>query len=133
MFTKEQYFNGYDYTPEQDATATNLVRIVGALIGYLITMGVRIQQNPKTGSIISGEKYGGFRPQQCPIGAKNSKHKVAAAVDIYDPTDEIDTYLLHKQDILSRFGVYMEHPSKTQGWCHLSIEPPPSKNHVFYP
>ena len=100
---------------------------------YLKERGLQFHINPNTNSIISGQQYGGFRPQSCPIGAPRSNHKQGLAVDIYDPDNKIDEWCLANLSVLAEFGVWLEHPDATKGWCHLQVVPPRSGNRVFRP
>jgi len=91
--------------------------------------------DPDTGTRVSGSKNGngdgGFRLSSSTTGAKNSKHKQAQAVDIYDPDDALDDWLTDER--LQEFGLYREHPKYTPGWCHLQSVSPPSGNRTFKP
>jgi hypothetical protein len=87
--------------------------------------------NHKTGTLVAGEKYGGFRPQDCPIGAPHSKHKEGKAVDVYDPHGDLDRWITDAR--LKNAGLAREHPSCTGTWAHLQSEPPPSGHLTFYP
>ncbi len=91
--------------------------------------GVEVQTNPKTRTLVSGEVYGGFRPQDCPIGAPHSAHKEGRAVDVYDPTGALDKWLTDAR--LAAHGLYREAPSATNGWCHLQDRP--TANRTFVP
>jgi hypothetical protein len=99
----------------------------------MVADGVVFPTNPATKTQVAGETYGGFRPQDCPQGAPHSAHKEGLAVDRYDPSGAIDSWLLKNQYALGSCGVYIEHPSTTKGWSHWSIRPPASGHHVFYP
>lgn len=135
--TIEQYFGKWirsaDATHERNANALNLVEKVNALIAHLESKGIIFAINPHTKSIISGESYGGFRPQTCSIGAPKSAHKEGLAVDIYDPGNRIDTYLLSHEKEIADFGLWFEHPVTTNTWSHWSIRAPKSGNRFFYP
>jgi hypothetical protein len=137
MFTLEDYVgphsNSPDWTPWRQDNAKDLIEACAGLQEELELRGVHFPLNPKTKTTISGEKYGGFRPQDCTIGAPHSAHKQALAVDRYDPAEEIDNYLMEHQDLLEKFDIYIEHPDSTPGWSHWSIRPPKSGKHVFIP
>jgi hypothetical protein len=100
---------------------------------YAMDDGVNFPVNPRTGSCVSGETYGGFRPQSCPIGSPKSSHKEGMAVDIYDPKGEIDNWCMENLNRLEECGLYLEHPSKTVHWCHVSTRAPGSGRRVFMP
>lgn len=87
-----------------------------------------------------GSGAGGWRPPESTTGAKNSKHKLGQAVDVYDPLDKIDRYVskfdtkggaLNK--LLERHGLYREAPTATPGWCHLQCVQPGSGRRTFLP
>ena len=99
----------------------------------MVADGVVFPVNRKTGSQVSGEVYGGFRPQSCPIGAPGSNHKEGRAVDRYDPHGLIDMWCMAHQPSLRACGIYLEHPEATRGWSHWQSVPPRSGKVVFYP
>jgi hypothetical protein len=136
--TVSQYFGKWiDSIPAHSpyhSNAIELVKRVNALKEHLESIGVVFHINPTTNSIVSGETLGGFRPQTCPIGAPHSAHKVAMAVDIYDPKNEIDSALSNLQlDTLKEFGLYFEHKSATPHWSHWGTRSPRSGRRFFYP
>jgi hypothetical protein len=137
MISLSQYvgvhINSPDWTPKRKANAIRLLAACSLLEARLISMGVRFPTNSKTVSQISGEIYGGFRPQSCPIGASKSSHKEGLAVDRYDPLGEIDEALESHPELLNEFGIYIEHPEKTIGWSHWTIKAPGSGKYIFYP
>jgi hypothetical protein len=137
MITLEQYFgphfNSPDRTEARTIAANDLLRTVSMLMEEMMAAGVDFPINPATGCEVSGQTYGGFRPQNCPQGAPNSSHKEGMAVDLYDPHGDIDAWLLKNEDVLVRHGVYIEHPDKTKNWSHWSIKPPKSGRHIFWP
>lgn len=137
MITLNQYVgphrSSHDWTPEREQNATRLLAACVALEVEMARGGVAFPDNPKTLSGVSGTTFGGFRPQDCPIGAPNSSHKEGLAVDRYDPRGEIDVWCMAHQDRLAAHGIYIEHPSATPGWSHWTIKAPRSGNRVFYP
>lgn len=122
-----------DWTAERQASAGRLLEAVNALMSEALGAGVMVKINPKTGSQVSGKTYGGFRPQSCTEGAPNSSHKEGSGVDVYDPAGELDVWLMKNVDRLVHYGLYIEHPSKTLGWCHLTTRAPRSGNRIFFP
>lgn len=143
MITVSQYFGPWsdcdDVTEERRQNAILLLHAVSALQYFAVRDGIEFPDNPHTGSGVSGQTYGGFRPQSCTQGAPQSSHKEGMAVDLYDPEDLIDGYISQfdkpngDNDILRDCGLYREHPSKTAGWCHLSTRAPGSKKRTFFP
>ena len=106
---------------------------VNALLKDYIKAGRELEVNPKTKTNISGEIYGGFRPLDCPIGAKSSSHKLAMAVDVYDPFNALDIWIDQNPSVLEKHDLYREHPSATRNWCHLSSKAPRSNKRTFFP
>jgi hypothetical protein len=132
MITKDQLFIGRNHTSEQDISAQNLLSKVNALLyEYQADTGHELPINPHTGTLISGVTEGGFRLPECPQGAPNSSHKEAKAVDIFDPNDDLDTWVT--DEILTRYDLYREAPSETLSWCHLSTRSPKSGHRTFFP
>jgi hypothetical protein len=130
--TLQQYFNGRTHSNEQTASAVELLQAVNALLTkYSIEEGIELPINPHTGTLISGVTEGGFRLPDCPQGALHSSHKEAKAVDVYDPKDDLDTYIT--DEILAYYDLYREDPKETENWCHLSTRSPPSGKRTFIP
>ena len=137
MITLDQYVGTWsgsdDWTTERQTNAIFLLSKCGDLETEMIADGVVFPVNPKTGSQVSGEVYGGFRPQSCPIGAAHSNHKEGRAVDRYDPDGRIDMWCMANQPRLREHGIFIEHPDSTPGWSHWQSVPPGSGNTVFRP
>lgn len=132
-----QYIGGFyahpDLTRTVEHNAIDLLEAVNKLMARAEEDQVTFPINPATRSQVSGHSYGGFRPQACPIGAPNSKHKRGQAVDIYDPGNLIDAWCLAHQDVLEECGIWIEHPDKTPHWVHMQNIAPRSGSRVFYP
>lgn len=123
-----------DWTPERRANAHDkLLPSVWALEKIMREDGVTFPDNPCTGNGISGQTLGGFRPQECRIGAPKSNHKQGLAVDRYDPGDLIDDWCMANLDALERCGIWLEHPDATHAWSHWQCVSPPSKRRIFLP
>jgi hypothetical protein len=138
MITLAQYFGPHatcaDRTPQTDVNATVLLGRVNALIAEMQQRaGVVFLSNPATGTQISGQTLGGFRPLACTQGSLNSAHKQGQAVDLYDPYNQIDQWLLQNPDALVHHDLYIEHPAATNGWSHWGTRAPKSGKRVFYP
>ncbi len=137
MITIAEYFGRWltheDATAERKANATKLFVRVSELMDLAIADGVIFQTNPNTKTQVAGEFYGGFRPQACTQGAAHSAHKEGLAIDLYDPDNAIDKWIMAHQAYLERCGIYIEHPDSTPHWCHMSIKAPGSGRHVFNP
>lgn len=141
MINTKNYFGKWavDANVQNFQDATELCSAVTGLMIEAEADGVICPINPVTNTQVSGTLYGGFRPPDCPEGAPHSAHKVAKAVDVYDPLNALDDYIdLYEtpnggNTLLEKYGLYREHPSKTVHWCHLSIKAPPSGHRTFYP
>lgn len=131
MITIAEYFGIWRHDSEHTKAAYELIKRVNALLEDAEENGVKCPINPVTKSQISGERFGGFRPQDCPIGAQKSAHKTGEAVDIYDPNNEIDNWITDK--ILEKHDLYRESPQDTLTWLHLSTRPPKSGKRTFKP
>ena len=137
MITLAEYFDPWishpDATPPRKANAVKLLAACAKLEALATADGVKFPINPATKSGVSGQTFGGFRPQCCTQGAAKSSHKDALAVDRYDPIGEIDAWCLRNLDILELCGIYIEHPSATPHWSHWTIRAPGSGRRVFFP
>lgn len=123
-----------------------LLAAVTPLLQEAQKAGVEFKVNPNTSTLVSGEKYGGYRPAACTIGAPTSAHKTGEAVDVYDVGDALDRWLDKfegsdgQNSMLEKHGLYREHPEDTDmkpgqvaGWCHLSTRAPKSGRRTFKP
>jgi hypothetical protein len=137
VITLNQYVGPHrdskDWTPTREQNATKLLAACCSLEVEMARGGVGFPDNPITKSGVSGNTFGGFRPQNCPQGAPNSSHKEGLAVDRYDPRGEIDVWCMAHLDRLAKHGIYIEHASATPGWSHWTIRAPKSGNRAFYP
>lgn len=137
MISFAEYFGEWadhkDATDDRKANAIRLLSCCHSLELLALADGVEFPINYVTGSGVSGRDYGGFRPQSCPVGAPNSAHKEALAVDRFDPKDKIDEWCMKNLDAVRACGIYIEHPSATQGWSHWTVRAPRSGKTVFMP
>lgn len=137
MITLTQYAGPHrthpDWTPARQLNAQTLLARSWALEAEMAAAGVVFPDNPATKSGISGQTFGGFRPQSCPIGAPNSHHKEGRGLDRYDPRGEIDAWCMANQARLERHGIWLEHPDATPGWSHWQSAAPRSGNRVYRP
>lgn len=135
MISLVDYFGPWedssDATDECHQAAQEMLDKVNPLLEEAEANGVELEMNPKTGTLVSGKTYGGFRPQDCPEGAPHSSHKEGRAVDVYDPHGALDRWV--SDLILEKFDLYREHPADTSGWCHLSDKAPGSGKRTFHP
>ena len=137
MITLTEYVGPWvdspDLTLERHDNAERLLDACADLESLAVADGVMFPNNPVTGDGVSGNTYGGFRPQDCPHGAPHSSHKEGLAVDRYDPTGAIDAWCMTHLDKLEACGIYIEHPDATRTWSHWTIKAPGSGHRVFYP
>ena len=135
MISLSDYLGKWQYTPVATPlvveNAGNLLPKVNALLARFEAEGGALCVNPHTGTLVSGAGLGGIRPPDCEEGAANSSHKVGRGVDVYDPHGALDKWLT--DELLAIYGLYREHPEKTDGWVHLTDRPPPSKKRTFWP
>lgn len=110
-----------------------LIPAVNALEARMLADGFVFPVNPLTKTGVSGQTFGGFRPQECPCGAAKSNHKIGLAVDRYDPQGGIDAWCMKNLPILAECGIWLEHPDSTKGWSHWQCVPPKSGRRVFMP
>ena len=128
-----QWLDSPDITPQVHVNIGRLLTACNKLEAMALQDGVKFPTNPKTKSQVSGEVYGGFRPQNCTIGAPQSAHKTGEAVDRYDPDGKIDEWCSMHVPLLRTCGIYLEHPDDTPNWSHWGIRPPKSGNTIFKP
>lgn len=137
IITLDQYLGPYkghpDFTKDREKNAIEWLRRINILLSHLAADGVPLRVNPKTGTLISGDGNGGFRPQLCPVGAKLSNHKEAKSGDLSDPTGIIDIWCLCNEKVLESIGLWLEHPLKTDGWCHAQTVAPGSGRRYYFP
>jgi hypothetical protein len=137
--TSEHYFAGYMKPGQEHKGITNEHRVnaevllvkVNAMLDELATVyRCSLDVNPKTGTLISGTRNGGWRPKDCPEGSDRSSHKEGRGVDIYDPDGDLDSTITDA--MLKKHGLYREHPSQTKSWLHLTDRAPGSGKRTFY-
>jgi hypothetical protein len=137
MITAAQYFGPYadhpDATGERRYHATALLDVVNDLLEVAEADGCELPNDPDTGSRIGGNGNGGFRPQDCKVGEKNSKHKDGRGIDIYDPRRQFASWCLAHPEELQKRGIHMEDPRWTPTWVHLQDVPPGSGKLVYIP
>lgn len=101
-----------DYTQE---ISNNIDRLLIALNKFREAYGIPL--------IVSS----GWRPESINKkigGAKKSNHMIGLACDFKDPNGEIDAFAkeMDKQGKLKEWGLWLENPVSTPGWCHLDIK-----------
>lgn len=135
MITLEEYFGPWlddkDATDERKANARTLLVAVNNLLDEAEADGVIVQINPATGSQVSGQTLGGFRPQSAAQGRPHSAHKEGRAVDVYDPQNKLEAWVTNER--LEAFDLYREAPESTPHWVHLTDRAPGSGKRTFNP
>lgn len=81
-------------------------------------------------NISSGYRPGRFN--KAAGGATNSAHLTCEAVDLVD-TDGSLAKFLNNEERLKIYGLYLENPVRTPGWCHLQTRATKSGNRIFNP
>jgi hypothetical protein len=135
--TTIEYFGQYaghaDATPAVQQAARAMLAKVNDLYARAAEDGCELPDNPATGSGVSGNGHGGFRPQDCQVGASNSTHKDGRGVDRYDPHRQFAAWCLAHPHELTKRGLHMEDPRWTPTWVHLQDVPPHSGRLVYVP
>ena len=123
--------NHPDATLARVSAAEDMLDKVNGLLEEAEAHRVELKVNPATQTHVSGQNFGGFRPEDCPQGASNSSHKVGRGVDIYDPDEALDRWITDA--ILESHGLFRESPSATKSWVHLTDRAPGSGRRTFNP
>lgn len=123
MITVDQYLMGRTegLTDELLINATDTVERVNLLLDKF----------GEQRSVTSGYRPASINSQVG--GAKKSNHIICKACDLEDKNGRLDEWCMNNKHILEQIGLWLEHPSATQGWCHVQTVPPKSNNRVFYP
>ena len=132
MIILSEYFMGRDKQYPDELTDTlhknaeQTVASVNVLLGFF-------GEHRKVNS--------GWRPAainaSTPGAAAKSKHMTCQACDLDDPEGDLDEWCLAHPDILTKIGLWQEHPASTKGWCHVQTVQyrswRPGKPRWFYP
>lgn len=134
MITLDQYFAGFvgnaGITEEHKVNAAKLLARVNGLLATAAAAGIHPTIHRTTGTEVS-TREGGWRPKLSLTGAGTSSHKEGRGVDVCDVGNKLDSWLTDK--LLEEAGLYREHPSATDSWCHLTTRAPGSGRRTFYP
>jgi hypothetical protein len=143
IISVDDYFGRWithpDATDEVMDNAVAFLAKVNSLLQDALDHGVKLSINPHTGDYVSGQTYGGFRPQDCVQGAPTSSHKVGRGVDVCDPNNALDAWLdtfelgYGTNSKLEEFALYREAPEDTPSWLHLTDRAPKSNKRTFKP
>ncbi len=140
MITLAQYWLGRDIThalqlgTDLRSNAARTVDLANRLLVLAKGAGVRLEESPRTGSIVTS----GWRPADVNASTPNARarslHISCEAIDLFDPDGDLDDWLLANADtVLKDLGLWLEHPAATKGWAHVQTKPPRSGRRVFYP
>lgn len=128
MITKDEILMGrdkqYPLTPELEA---NLARLLEAVNKFRTAYG-------KPLFVSSGYRPGAFN--SAAGGAKASNHMICLAVDFKDTDGAVDAFAeeCDKKGLLKQWGLWLERPSNTPGWCHLDCKNRGSRpSNIFVP
>lgn len=128
MITTADYFMGRDKKYSEELT--------GELLSNASVLVVKVNELLEA----FGEHRSvnsGWRPSAVnaavPNAAPKSKHMTCQACDLSDDDGRLDAWCMANLPMLERFGLWLEHPSKTERWTHVQIVPPLSGHRVFYP
>lgn len=123
--TPEEYFNTQDTSDLTHQQYCNAIRLLHAINLLREEMGVPFRVNSGYRSTSHNLRIG---------GSLNSHHIHCRAIDIADPTGSIKAKLQENDnELLVKYGLYMEAASATPTWAHLQIVPPRSGSRVFNP
>jgi uncharacterized protein YcbK (DUF882 family) len=65
--------------------------------------------------------------------ARVSKHLSGSACDIGDKDGSLAKWCLENEAVLTRIGLWCEHPDYTKGWMHFQSVPPMSGKRFYMP
>ena len=103
--------NHKEVTDEVKANTEELLKRVNALLQNI--------------NIIKVNVASGFRPSDVNANianaAKKSLHMSGEAIDLEDKLGELDRLIGNHPNLLTKHGLWLEHPEATPGWCHLDI------------
>lgn len=102
-------YNHSELTPELLENADELIEAVNS---FLLEIGVDDL------SVSSG-----FRPKAVNAATKGasttSQHMICRAVDLVDKDGSLSKKCAAHPDLLRKYGLFLENPVQTKGWCHL--------------
>lgn len=148
--TLEEYFSKPHTLSQRQAAEELLGRVDNLAVDAMMAGAFKWARDPDTGCCISGARGGdgdgGMRTPGSKTGAAGSAHRLlpperpdGAGVDVYDPGNRLDIWLDQFEDgnggnsMLEKHGLYREHGSKTDSWCHLQTRRPGSGHRTFMP
>lgn len=98
-----------ELTTELRANADDLCKRVNNLLNAIWKAPVTVSSGFRTAAANSA----------LPNAAKKSYHMLCKAVDLSDPQGKLKELILTKPEVLVDYGLWLEDPASTPGWCHL--------------
>jgi len=98
-----------ELTTELRANAEDLIKRVNNLLAAIWRADVKISSGFRTAAANGALAN----------SAKKSYHMTCKACDISDPKGELKAAILANPQVLQDFGLWLESPEATPGWCHL--------------
>lgn len=134
MITLKELLDGSDASQLPDEHLANLQvlleRINKIRAAWGQPMKVTSGYRSKDRHLAIYAKKGITDPTKIPMG---SKHLSGQAVDIYDPKQKLQSWLIANAAILKNVGLWCEHFSATPNWVHFQCVAPKSGTLFFYP
>lgn len=138
QITIEDYWHGNEKTFASELTeairanAEETVSRANLLLFYMVKAGVSLVAKEGRSLVSSGWRPAAVN-SATPNAATKSNHLTGRAVDLFDPTGNLDAWCLANQSVLKDIGLWLESPASTPTWCHVQTVAPKSGNRVFYP
>jgi hypothetical protein len=131
LITLDDYWMGRDkIAPPTDQLRANAADLVER-VNHLLSMYYAEVPAASATRVTSG-----YRPPAINArvgGALRSNHRICKAVDLSDPDGGLDEWCEESVHYLVSYGLWLEHPDYTPGWCHLQSIGPRSGRRIFYP
>lgn len=103
--------NSPELTEEVKKNARVLLKKINSMLVELGVTSVRVSS--------------GFRPAAANAkagGAKKSAHMTGAAIDLVDLDGKLDQLFESRDDLLKKYGLWLESPAHTKGWAHCDTK-----------
>ena len=138
MITTLQYFRSKVHPPEHAANGVKLLAQVNLCLHKSNEDGAYdFWIDPDTNSQISGSKGGagdgGYRAADSRTGGATSPHRIASAVDVFDPDRQLAQWCVKNKAALVELGLWCEDFRWTPGWVHLQCIQPKSGKRIYIP
>jgi len=142
MINTLQYFRSKVHPPEHEANGVKLLAQVNLCLHKANEDGVYDYWiDPDTNSQISGAKGGsgdgGYRAADSRTGGATSAHRIASAVDVFDPERKLAQWCVKNKAALVELGLWCEDFRWTYAhkasWVHLQCVQPKSGKRIYIP